>query len=615
MKKDQKGKTKAAAVATTRMVPRRDFMVAAALAVLVAIVFCQVLGFQFLNYDDDRMVTGNVQVQKGLSADGLRWAATGFNYGIWMPITNLTHLTDVTLFGKNASGHHADNLLWHALAVAVWYLALVALTGRPWESALAVLLFALHPMRAGVVAFVSSRKELTCAFFFALTVLLYARYAARPSVLRMMAVTAAGGLAMMGKPMAVTLPAALLLLDAWPLGRLQKDGPPLWKQGLWLAGEKTPLFVLSGLTAVMAYVGQRDLGAIDMNQRLYGDTSRLQNAVVSYARYLWHTLYPVPLALHDPVLGSKLTLAWFLGSAALLALVTALVLVLWRKGYPAVAWCWFLGTFVPVIGIVGFANTSMADRYSYIPHMGLFVAVAWGIFAYSRRAALPTVPIPARPTKGGVPPAPLSPFRPNPVELACAAALVVATAAACVWQTSFWHDSERLLLRTLAVTPDNALVHNSLASVRLQQGLREEALAHLREAVRVEPNHPFYVMNLGSMLSSMGKNEEAVKLMAPRADDFAYAQVYQSKYATILQSLRGPAEALPYFKRAAELNPNEFPIRNEYVTCLIQLKRFDEARAELQQFPDSNETRSRVKGAMDRLNKAEADAKAQKTGS
>jgi tetratricopeptide (TPR) repeat protein len=511
-----------------------------------------------------------------------------------MPVTNLTHLADVTLFGLNPAGHHAVNLLWHAAATALWYLALVALTGRPWESALAVLLFALHPMRASVVAWVSSRKELTCAFFFALSILLYARHAARPSLPRMAAVTLAGVLAMMGKPMAVTLPAALLLLDAWPLGRLRADGVPPWKQAARLAGEKLPLFLFAAVTAVLAYVGQRDVGAVGLNERLYNETPRLQNAVVSYARYLGHTVFPVHLTIHDPVLGSKLTLAWFLGAAALLAAISVVAALLWRRGYPAVAWCWFLGTFTPVIGVVGFANTSMADRYSYIPHMGLFIAVGWGLFAYSRARAAQAAP------------------RPNRVELACAAALVALTAAVCVWQTAYWRDSARVFTRTLAFMPDNAMAHNNLAAVLQEERQPQQALSHLREAVRCGQNDPLYRMNLGGLLARQGNAEEAIKVMAERADEFAHDVRYQMKYAQLLLDNRGCAEALPYIKRAVDLYPGEFAPRHSYALCLVDLKRFDEARAEIQRLPETNETREMIKMAMRMLEQAELEDSRQK---
>ena len=594
MKRDRAKQTANAPVAATRMRPRRDFAVAALLALAAGLVFCQAIGFQFLNYDDDRMVTANADVQRGLSADGVVWALTGFNYGIWMPVTNLTHLADVTLWGGNPAGHHAVNVLLHAAVAALWYLALVAMTGRPWESALAVLLFALHPMRAPVVAWVSSRKELTCALFCALAVLLYARHAARPSAGRMAAVTAAGVLAMLGKPMAVTLPAALLLLDAWPLGRFRAADGSAVKTARVLAVEKLPLFLFSAVVAVVAWMGQRDVGAVSLNQRLYGDTPRLQNAVVGYARYLAHTVWPVNLTIHDPVLGPRLTTGLFLAAAAVLAVITVAVVLLRRRGYPAVAWCWYLGTLTPVIGIVGFANTSMADRYAYLPHMGLFIAAGWGLFAFSRAAGL---------------------SRPGRMELAGAAALVVVTGAACVWQTSYWRDSERVLTRAVAIMPDNALARVNLAAVRLEQKRPEEALAELREAVRCAPDDPLARMNLGSLLAKLGRTGEAITLLAARVDDFAYDHPYQMKYATILFGGRGPAEALPYFKRAVDLLPNDAVSSQSYAVCLIQLNRFDEARAELKRLPETAATRDKTRAAMELLEQAEAERRRTAPGS
>ena len=566
---------------------RRDGKVAAALALLVLTAFGQTLVFGFLASDDEPIITQNAHIQQGLSADALRWAATEFNFGIWMPLTNLTHLLDVSLWGGRGPGHHLSSLLWHLATTLVWYFALVKLTGRPFESALAAALFAVHPMRTGAVAWVASRKDLTCGFFYALAVLLHARHAARPSVGRWLAVAGAMTLGVLSKPMVVTLPFALLLLDWWPLGRFDAapgDTRPWWRRAALPLAEKLPLVALAVFSSWMAYLGQSKLGNIAWNADLT-PAYNLQNALVSYARYLWHTAFPVRLSWHYPVLHKSLTPVWVVGAAAVLAAVTGAALALHRQRYTLVAWLWFTGTLVPVIGIVGFATESMADRYTYIPHMGLFLAVAWGWSALGRRLDLRTAG--ACPTgtagkaRGKKPPA--RSWIPGKWTCAGAAAMVAVLLCLCVWQTWYWGDSERLFRRALAVARGaNGMAHMGLAQIRQKENRLEETEQHCRAALQLEPDNPFFLSNMASLLLARKEYPAAEKLLAPAVSRHTGFRALQMYHGLALYHQRRYAEAKPYLERAASHPDAEPMMHYNLALCLVALNEHNAARRELE---------------------------------
>lgn len=561
---------------TGRLKWRRDLAVAAALALLALAVFGQAVSFGPLMMDENALVWNNPGVQHGLTPAGIKFALTGFSMGMWMPVTHFTHLVDVSLFGNSPWGHHAGSLLWHLATTALLYLALLRLTGRPFESGLATALFAVHPMRAEAVAWIGSRRELPCAFFYVLSVYFYARHAERPGWRRMAWVAAAMALANMSKPMAVTIPCALLLLDYWPLNRLSLVE---WRRAPRLVLEKLPLSALSGVSAWLGYIGQRSVpSTVDLDDQLTL-AFRVGNAVLSYGRYLWHTLCPLRLSGHYPELREGLPLFWVAVSALVLAALT--LLALWsRKEYALMGWAWFLGTLVPVIGVVGFGNAAMADRWTYIPHMGLMMAVAW---AWSGVAGAWPGNVAAENTGKGkkTPKKPRMETPPSTrLRNGVAAGAVLLYAVLGLWQTAYWRDDETLNRRMLAVSGGtNAMAHANLGYLRGQEGQAAQALAHYREAARLEPHNPIWASNLALFLNQLNRYRETEAFLAPLLEKHAINPHIWMQYGIALLEQGRPAEALPHMERAVGMQPRNFMFHTNLGVCLNLLGEREKAEA------------------------------------
>jgi len=497
---------------------RAVWVLALALVGFTLLLYLPTLGFTFLIVDDDEIVTRNDGVRAGLSLAGIRYAFSSFNFHIWMPLTTLTHQFDWTLFQNGASGHHFHSVAWHAATVGLLFLVLWEITGRIPESLLAAALFACHPTRSGAVAWVASRKELVCGFFYLLSVWWYLRWVRRPGPRSWLYCTAAGVAAMMGKPMAVTLPAALLLLDGLVLRRAGD-----WRRWPGLVLEKLPLVVMAGVVSVVAWYGQEAEG-----RQWYPVPPfdfRVQNAFYSVARYLWHTVWPVGLVYHYPEL--RLTLRpWH----ALLgvAVIAGVTLVLywrarrWKDAMPLAGWLWFLLTLTPVLGIIGFANAAMADRYLYIPHMGLLAAMTCLL------ARLFGVPAGKDPVPEDVPLKQhlRAVFWPEASRtrwfVVAGALLLTATAVAGVVETLPWRDDEKLNERAIAVTPGgNAMAEVNLAQVRTAQGRYDEAIALFQSAVEREPFNVFWRYNMAWGLNEAGRYADALRYIDTRMADIA----------------------------------------------------------------------------------------------
>lgn len=499
-------------------VQRMVWMLALGLIGFTLAFYLPTLGFSFLIVDDDQIVTKNEGVRAGLSWAGIRYAFGAFNFHIWMPLTTLTHQLDWTLFQNVPSGHHFHSVVWHAATVALLFLVLRELTGRIPESLLAAVLFAFHPTRAGAVAWVASRKELVCGFFFLVSVWFYLRWARRPGIKPWLYFTAAGMAAMMGKPMAVTLPAALLLLD-W----LVLDRAADWRRWPGLVLEKVPLMAMAAVVSVAAWYGQESEG-----RQWYPVPPldfRMQNALYSVARYLWHTVWPVGLVYHYPELRLTLRPAHALLGAGVIAAVTAGLL--WyarRRGdrMMLAGWLWFLLTLLPVLGIVGFANAAMADRYLYIPHMGLLAAMSCLLAGICRRH-----PDGAGATADRAPAGRLRDlFWPESAGTrwftVAGAVLLTGTALAGMIEMLPWRDDEKLNERAIAVTPGgNAMAEVNLAQIRVAQGRYDEAIALLRAAVDREPFNVFWRYNLAWGLNEAGRYLEALAYIDTQMTDIA----------------------------------------------------------------------------------------------
>jgi hypothetical protein len=442
----------------------------AALLALTAVAYLPLWGNDFINYDDPLYITDNPEVQAGLSGAGCCWAWTNGDAPYWLPLTWLSLQCDAHFFSSRGpegemvlspAAFHGVNLAWHAagtlLLFAVWY----RLTGARWRSFLVAALFAVHPMHVESVAWATERKDVLSGFFGALTLWAYVRYRERPGRARYLGVAAAYTLSLLAKPMLMTLPFVLLLLDYWPLGRW---APGRGRAALGrLVGEKVPLFVLAVTSALITIASREHHGAL-VSVSDVSLSSRLGNALTAYGWYLSATFWPTRLAILYPHPYENWSAARALaGVGCLLALTALAVWQARRRPWLLVGWLWFVGMLVPVIGLAQGGTQAWADRFSYWPHVGLFVAVVWGLGELAERVRVPRL---ARATAG---------------------ALALGALAALTWaQVGHWRNSVTLWERALAVTTDNDRAHQYLADCYGKQGRREEAHAHLAAAARIQ---------------------------------------------------------------------------------------------------------------------------------
>jgi protein O-mannosyl-transferase len=460
------------------------------LAFVTAAIYAPVVRHDFIDYDDDVYVYNNTHVNTGLSWQAVKWAFTSDAAGNWHPLTWISHALDCELYGLNRpSGHHATSLLLHLYNVALLFLFLSWVTKARGRSFVVAALFALHPFNVESVAWVAERKNVLCTLFFLLALLAYAWYAKRPDVKRYLCVAALFVLGLLSKPMVITLPFVLLLLDFWPLGRVQdmtqpsSDFPvaqvPLYR----LLLEKLPLLALAGASAVITMIAQRRGNAVVS----FSDSPlpwRLQNAVWAYATYLWKAFLPWGLAPFYPTMPFA---PWQVALAAIFLLAVGCLIWRLRSGRPYLAfgYLWFLGMLVPVIGIVQIGSQSMADRYAYIPLIGIFVAVVWGIFGAARS---------------------------DTRRLAAFAAIgLLVLAVATAFQLSYWKNSVKLWTHALKVTVPNFVAEEDLAVGLANLGRDDEALPHFMIAKDIRPTDPIALVNIGINLEKHGRHQEAIQ--------------------------------------------------------------------------------------------------------
>jgi Flp pilus assembly protein TadD len=493
-------------------------------------------------------------VRQGLTWDSARWAFTSFHIANWHPLSWLSHMLDVELFGPEPGPAHLTNVVLHASNAVLLFLALRFMTGAIWPCALVATLFAVHPLRVESVAWVSERKDVLSGLFWMLTMLAYAWYARRPALSRYLVVFAALALGLMSKPSLVTLPCVLLLLDLWPLRRWRLPGSR--SQGYvadagsdpggadatpvhWLLLEKLPLLGLSAASSVITVLAQQSGLAIGTLESVPMG-ARLANAAVAYVAYLWKTLWPANLAIiypHPALVSADASSALLVPSIAaglLLACVT--FLVIWsarRRTYLAVGWLWYLGALVPMVGLVQVGSQAMADRYSYLPLLGIYIGIAWGL-----RDLLVRWPV-RRTFLVGV-----------------SAVLVVAYGTATWAQVGTWRNSLSVYQHAVRVTENNYSAHSSLGLVLRSEGELAEAEAHFQRAIRIKPDCDFAHTNLGVVFELQNKlaraaasHEEALRI---RPD---YAKAHNN--LGIVRSKQGrPAEAIARFERAVEIRPD-----------------------------------------------------------
>jgi len=368
---------------------RPQFIICLLLTILTLSIYYPVGQFEFINYDDPGYVTQNRWVQSGLNRLSVKRAFTSFELANWHPLTWLSHTLDVTLYGMNPGAHHLTNVQFHILNTLLLFLVLLRMTNRMWKSAVVAALFAIHPLHIESVAWVSERKDVLSAFFFMLTLWCYAAYVERPSLIRYLLVMVMFVLGLMAKPMLVTLPFLLLLLDYWPLDRLrhpdkivfltpkQHDTCSKWLLSGYLILEKTPLIMLSGISSIVTFIAQQEGKAVSPLDSL-PIIVRIANSLVSYVNYIWKLVFPINLSVLYPY--PNVLPLWKTGGSFLILILFSRVVIhnTAKKPYMITGWFWFMGMLVPVIGLVQVGIQSMADRYTYLPAIGLFILGIWG---------------------------------------------------------------------------------------------------------------------------------------------------------------------------------------------------------------------------------------------
>jgi tetratricopeptide (TPR) repeat protein len=585
----------------------RHFLTLCISLVLIAVilaVFWQVRNHEFIKFDDDEYVTNNPHVKSGLTLSGAIWAFVAMHSNNWHPLTWLSHMLDCELYGLNPGGHHLTNLLIHIVNTLLLFLVLKRMTGARWRSSFVAALFALHPLHVESVAWVAERKDVLSTFFWMLTMETYLRYVNYPRFHRYLLVLLCFTMGLMSKPMLVTLPFVLLLLDYWPLGRfrfgqLRSDCNVSTQKSLNLSDqrssalhlvlEKTPFFVLSAVASILTFVAQQSGGTVK-SLKFFPLETRIANALVSYVTYIGKMVWPSRLGFFYPY-PDRVPIWQITGAALLLVCVSVLVIhASHRRPYLGMGWLWYLGTLVPVIGLVQVGLQAMADRYTYVPLIGLFIMIAWGI---------PDI---------------LKGWRHRKTVFAVSAGLLLSVLAIVTWaQVQCWQNSIRLYKHTLKVTSKNSLIHYDLGVVMLRQGRYSDAITHLSESLRIEPDDAEAHNNLGIALVRQGKIQEAMvhyaEALRIKPDDAGthnnlgvalarqgkiqeamvhYAEALRIKpdfaeaYGNIGNSLAQQGrieEAIAHYNKCLQINPDFPDIHRNLGICLGERGRIEEAIA------------------------------------
>ncbi len=509
---------------------KRNPILCLVLAVVTLALYNPVNRHPFVNYDDDRYVTENAHIRQGLTGDTFKWALTSTEQANWHPLTWMSHALDVSLFRLNPAGHHFTSILIHAVNVILLFLMLMWATSRLGPSLFVALLFAVHPINVESVAWVAERKNLLCTMFFFLTLWAYGWYARKPCWQRYLAVAALFAAGLASKPMVITLPFVLLLLDYWPLHRLSAaHGPTSWPR---LVVEKIPLFAFSAASAMITITAQRAGGAVrEASQFPLG--VRLANAFHAYAMYLWKMVWPTRLAPIYPHPGDSLKAWQVVVSGAVLIAITGLVWRFRERRYLTVGWLWFLGTLIPVIGVVQVGDAAMADRYAYIPLIGIFCMIAFGASDVAKDAAWVVAP---------------------------AVLIIVALSFVLHRQVGFWQTNEELWSHAIAVTGNNFIAEDNLGGALVLEGREEEAYPHFAAAARINPKDPMSRSNLGTYFQTHGRLGEAVEKYEAAVEltsDPGLLAVTYANLGAAYYKLGEDEPALQSFNRSLRVNRNQ----------------------------------------------------------
>ena len=547
----------------------RDRLMATALCILLAgivwIAFGETVHHEFVNYDDGSYVYANPRIISGLTLDNVRWAFTHFRAGNWQPLTAISHMLDCRLYGLQPWGHHLSNILLHAATVILLLLALWRLTDNLWASAFVAALFAIHPLRVEPVAWVSGRGDVLSGLFFMLTLLAYARYARSDRFFagRYATVLILFALGLMCKPTLVTVPFVLLLLDYWPLGRVSaRPAHRTFGAGEWpvvrvLLLEKIPFFALSVASCVAAILARE----VTPREVDHAFAERAGNAALFYVAYLGQIIYPAHLAVLYPYPkgGPNVAVA---AIALLLLLIISVVLFRWRRTYPfaLTGWLWFLGMLVPMIGPVQIGSIARADRYTYLPGIGLYILGTWGAMELFKS----------------------SDYK-REILLVVALLITGAFITRSYFQIAYWQDSETLWRHTVDVTHDNFIAQNNLGGTLLEKEDINEAITHYKQALEIQPDAVQVQSNLGNALVRAGEVDEAIlHLQKALQIDPAYAETYNF-FGNALMKKGQAAEAVRYYQKAVELDTSYADARNNLAVAFLRSGDFKQAIAHYKQ--------------------------------
>lgn len=595
-------------------------LVLALLCIAVAAVYWQVGSFGFITMDDMLYVTHNEHVQSGLTAGGVKWAMTGACAGNWHPLTMLSLMLDRSLGGPGPAFFHTTNVLIHILNTILLVLVLFRMTGCFWRSAFVGALFALHPIHVESVAWVTERKDVLSTLFWLLTMLAYLRYTTKPNIGRYLLVAFTLALGLMSKPMVVSLPLVLLMLDFWPLHRTSANATqhptPNAHHLPRLLLEKLPLLALAAASCAATIWAQKGANAVaSLELRPLG--VRVANAFVAYIGYLTKTIWPSDLGAFYPHPGNTLPAWQVIGSVLLFIVITVLALRARRsRPYITVGWLWYVVTLLPVIGLMQVGWQSMADRYTYVPLIGIFIILAWGIpDLLKHKASGKALAVPA-------------------------AALVMVLSVLTYHQVGFWKDNISVWSRAAAVTKDNALAHSNLANALVGEKKWEEAIPHCEEAIRIEPDYTEAHINLAIALAGTGRTREAIEeytkvagykpkdagvrheiglLYAELGDQDNAVDYYRNAIELkpsfadahynlgLALHLRGDrAEAMSEYREALRLNPRRIEAHNNLGLLLVEQGRLDEA---ISHYREALRIDPNFANAQVNLQKAEEDEK------
>ena len=508
---------------------RREGVICLFLAVITIGVYWQVGGHEFVNFDDKDYITENQHVQEGLTLKSIVWAFTSTHASNWHPLTWLSHMLDCQIFGLNPGGHHLTSVFFHILNSILLFLVFNKMTGAFWKSAFIAVLFAVHPLHVESVAWASERKDVLSTFFWMLTMGAYAFYVENPGIKKYLTVVLLFVIGLMAKPMIITLPFVLLVLDYWPLGRFNKIS-----SALKLIKEKIPLFIFAVASGIVTFFVQQSGGAV----RSFDSMPlfvRISNAIVSYINYIIKMLMPHNLAVLYPHPG--MPPVWQVAGAFLLLVFISFIAVktLEKQPYFAAGWLWYLGTLVPVIGLVQVGQQAMADRYTYIPLTGIFIIITWGIsdlFAAWR-------------------------YQYKKQSLVTVSAIIISILIVLTWfQLTYWNNSITLFTHAIKATENNSVAHNNLGNALKYHGRLSEATAHYTEALRIRPKYAKAHNNLGNALADQGKLSEAIShyYEALRIDP-DYVLAYNN-LGNVLAGHGRISEAIKYYIEALRIRPD-----------------------------------------------------------